>query len=188
MTFFAVPLDDGLKGSIESILKPWSLLYPNVAWVHPADLHLTLRFLGGLDRDRSLHLASEMRSSSIASFALPLRGCLVFDKGRRGGVLCAAVHPEGHELIALRNEIEAQLQGLGFAGEERLFSPHVTLARFERNQENAIEDFCAAEKTRGWGVIEAAGYQLMKRKNSATREEAQYEVLANFALMNRIFR
>ena len=100
-------------------------------WIEPADYHLTLRFLGDVERPLAedfLEALAEMRPR--APLAITLGGLGAFG-GDRPRVLYASVAPSP-ELIDLQAEQERLARRAGLAPERRKFTPHVTLARLRR--------------------------------------------------------
>ena len=100
-------------------------------WQDEDQLHLTIRFIGEVDR----HLASDVDTALSAvhcpAFNLSLHGLGVFE--RRGGpaVLWAGVAPPD-PVKALHKKVDQALVRAGLEPERRAFSPHITLARLGR--------------------------------------------------------
>lgn len=99
----------------------------------PAQLHLTLKFLGDVERD-ALPKLEECISSACGNFAsltLRLDRTGVFPDRGPARVLWVAWTGEG--LFELQRAIEKNLSAIGFCPEERPFAPHITVARVGRN-------------------------------------------------------
>lgn len=106
-------------------------------WQWPADMHLTLRFLGSLPADRQAAISQAMGGVSCHPFSLQVAGVGTFS----GRVLWAAVTPNP-ALVQLRDRIDAQLAGQQqTAPEEKSFVPHVTLARMARSAQVEVDAF-----------------------------------------------
>jgi 2'-5' RNA ligase len=97
-------------------------------WVDPADLHLTLRFVGEVGRDAAEDLAAALSSLRAPAFALRLSGFGYFGGGRRVRALWAGVEAQP-ALEVLQGRVEAAARRAGQPAEPRKFVPHVTLAR-----------------------------------------------------------
>jgi 2'-5' RNA ligase len=95
-----------------------------VAWVPPANLHVTLRFLGSIDED--LIDGIVVRLKKVAERNPPFEA-RAQGLGSFPHVLWVGVEGEG--LAKLGREVEAAMVGLGFAPEERPFHPHITVGR-----------------------------------------------------------
>jgi RNA 2',3'-cyclic 3'-phosphodiesterase len=96
--------------------------------VRPAQLHLTLHFLGDVADAARAALPEALARVSAGRFELGIRGTGVFPPRGRPSVLWAAV-AESAPLTALHAAILAALDSCGVEVERRPYVPHVTLAR-----------------------------------------------------------
>lgn len=104
-----------------------------VKWVGEDRLHLTLKFLGEVDRGRlpELREALARATAGVAPLELRLGGVGAFPSLRSPRVLWLGV--EGPPALgALRDGVEDTMGELGFDRETRDFHPHVTLGRARR--------------------------------------------------------
>lgn len=99
-------------------------------WTAPANYHLTLAFIGGVDEERLPAVSAALRALAPArrGFALSLDTVGAFPSPRRPRVAWAGPHAPPADFAALCGAVRAALSGLGFAFDERA-DPHVTLAR-----------------------------------------------------------
>ena len=100
-------------------------------WQNAEQLHLTLRFVGEVDRHIAADLAASLGAIRQPPFQIALDGIGSF--ARRGGgsaVLWAGVTPHD-ELKALNKKVEQACQRAGLEAERRAYSPHITLARLK---------------------------------------------------------
>jgi len=100
-------------------------------WQSEDQLHLTLRFIGEVDR----HLADDVHAAlgaiHQAPFEIALNGIGTFERRGQPDAVWAGVTP--HEpLKALHNKVDAALTRVGVAPDQRAFLPHMTLARLKR--------------------------------------------------------
>ena len=101
-------------------------------WQSDDQLHLTLRFIGKVDR----HLAGDIHAALGAihhpPFDIALNGIGAFDRRGWPDAVWAGVSP--HEpLKALHKKVDAVLTRVGVAPDQRAFLPHITLARLKRS-------------------------------------------------------
>lgn len=99
-----------------------------VRWQEEAQLHLTLRFVGEVERPVAEDLAAAVSGVRFEAFDLSLAGVGRFAR-RRGGALWAGVAPR-EPLKALAARLERLCQQVGLEPEHRAFHPHLTLARW----------------------------------------------------------
>ncbi|MDY0397902.1 MAG: RNA 2',3'-cyclic phosphodiesterase [Desulfuromonas thiophila] len=149
--FLAIALPTAVRAQIAAATCGWcqaAVLPPaRIRWIAPANLHLTLHFLGQLaaeQRDR-LVAACQPRLASLSPFSLQLQGCGAFPSPRQARVLWLGVG-DGHALLTdLHGIVTAALAELGLAPEPRPFVPHVSLARLRQplDLERDLPDFLA---------------------------------------------
>jgi len=103
----------------------------DVGWVRPENLHLTLKFLGQVEQTRLLAIAEVIGSVARSSvpFRLVLGGLGAFPSPRAARVIWVGVPEGAGSLAGLQARLEAELEPLGFAREERAFTAHLTLGR-----------------------------------------------------------
>jgi 2'-5' RNA ligase len=138
-TFIALDLSEAARATLRNDLRRLARALPDVRFVDPANLHLTLAFLGELD-DEALALVSALAGEvarHAAPFELALAGLGVFGPTDAPRVIWAGVGGELRSLLALQRRLADALVGEGFPREQRPFSPHLTLARLKRPLDEA---------------------------------------------------
>lgn len=132
--FVAVNLDpaerERLRGAT-ALLREAGL---PVRWAAPETLHLTMKFLGEVDEAGVAEIgrAVERAASGVAPFEARLGGVGAFPSVERPRVAWVGVEKRP-ELMRLQRELERELAPLGYAPEDRPFTPHVTLGRAARD-------------------------------------------------------
>lgn len=110
-------------------------ILPNVHWICPESIHLTLKFLGNVDTvmvERVLTALEPLRKSQ-PPFTLEIQGLGVFPHIRRPRILWIGCTGDISALLKLVFEIEGVLNPLGFPPEEKPYYPHLTLARIKHD-------------------------------------------------------
>lgn len=103
-------------------------------WARIEGVHLTLKFIGEVEPEKFESIkASLARIRSPDAIELKFRNVGFFPDERRPRVFWAGIEA-GPELGALATAVETALEPLGIAKEQRAFSPHLTLARFETHR------------------------------------------------------
>ena len=111
-----------------------------VKWVRPEIIHITLQFLGDVPaaRVRAVGEAVARACADVPAFTLRLSGAGAYPNLRRPRVLWVGLAGRLDVLAHLQSMVERELAGLGFAPEERAFSPHLTLGRVRRDADPAV--------------------------------------------------
>lgn len=98
-------------------------------WTEPDDLHLTLRFVGDIEKPQAEEFADRLESIDLDAFELRLSGLGVFG-GNEPRSIWAGVG-ESAALDALQRANDRAARSAGLPPDGRQFKPHVTLARLK---------------------------------------------------------
>ena len=113
-------------------------------WQSDDQLHLTLRFVGEVERPLANDLAAALAHIRAPAFELRLSGLGSFDR-RSGGVLWTGIEP-ADPVRALAARIERICQAVGLAPERRAFHPHITLARWRGSRSREVREYLDGRK------------------------------------------
>jgi len=120
--FVGVALPPELKLSLSLLATG----LPGAKWVDPGNYHLTLRFIGEIAEGQAEDVDAALAQIHAPSFAVTLATVDHF------GMRQLWVGVERNDALRhLQQKIESALTRLGFAPDERRYTPHVTLARLK---------------------------------------------------------
>jgi 2'-5' RNA ligase len=110
----------------------------DVAWVARDNVHLTCKFLGGVEAARldAITAALGAAAAGIEPFDLVVRGLGAFPSPTRPRVLWAGIGEGETEAARLAGRVDEALAGLGFPRDDRPFAGHVTLGRVREPKSN----------------------------------------------------
>jgi RNA 2',3'-cyclic 3'-phosphodiesterase len=147
-------------------------------WQDDAQLHLTLRFIGEVERPLANDLAYALGRLRFPRFELRINSVGRFEQ-RSAGALWAGVEPK-EQIVALAAKVERVCQRVGLAPERRAFHPHITLARWKGRRSREVADFL--ERTRGLAteMFEVETFILFESRLS--RHGAHYEQVGRYPL------
>jgi 2'-5' RNA ligase len=103
---------------------------PGARWQQDGQLHLTLRFIGEVNRHQAQDIAATLVSVRQPSFDIALAGVGSF-ASRGKGAVWAGVAPQD-ELKALHKKVDQACLRVGVEPDMRAYRPHITLARLGR--------------------------------------------------------
>lgn len=173
--FLAVDLPPAIAAEVEGLCQGLAA----ARWSNPAQLHLTIRFLGDNPEEELPRVRAALEAVTPPRFQLEVRGVGVFPKHRRPArVLWAGVAPQ-EPLVALKAEIDRAL-GPDPEAADRGFSPHLTLARFRDNPGKALAGYLerhAAFASPAWPV---EAFHLYRSHLGA--QGAVHEILQSYPL------
>ncbi len=100
----------------------------NARWQDDSQLHLTLRFIGEVDRHCAGDIAAALGQIDFAPFSIALSGVGRFDKKGRANAVWAGATPR-EPLERLHRKVDRLCVAQGLPAEHRAYLPHITLAR-----------------------------------------------------------
>jgi RNA 2',3'-cyclic 3'-phosphodiesterase len=101
-------------------------------WQSEDQLHLTLRFIGEVDRHKAGDIHAALGAVHQPPFDLALHGIGAFERRGLAEIVWAGVTPHA-PLRALHKKVDSALARVGIAPDERAYLPHITLARLKRS-------------------------------------------------------
>ncbi len=116
---------------------------PGARWIEPANMHLTLRFIGDIDEGVAADVDEALAGIDAPAFELSVSGLGQFNRGKLAHALWAGV-AAGEPLERLQGKVESALvRAAGLAPEGRKFKPHITLARLKNTPAGVVENYIA---------------------------------------------
>lgn len=162
--FAAIPVAPALQEKLYACMdKPRSLRWFQ-KWVHPADYHITVKFIGEVGQHQLQAIDESLQQAVTAHVPLQLTATEigVFGTPKSPSILWAGLTGEMESLRRLQQEVESRLAKLGYPPEARKYSPHVTLARkateaYTKGQADTLR--LPSDTDWSWDVDELVLYQ-----------------------------
>jgi 2'-5' RNA ligase len=133
--FIAIDIPSDLKEKLSRLIAKLKKCDLDAKWVNSANIHMTLKFLGEVDKEQ-LNEVKNIITATSAKFSkleLSINGLGFFPNENSPRVFFVSTDKE-EILKNIAEELENRLESLGFAKEGR-FKSHLTLARF-RSKKN----------------------------------------------------
>lgn len=129
--FVAVELPDPLRHALAKLQTTLRATRADVAWVAPANLHFTLKFLGAIDAADVDGLAQALREAmrGRAPFPLTVEGIGAFPGTRNPRIIWVGATGGAEALTAIAEAVERACVARGLPAERRPFAAHLTLGR-----------------------------------------------------------
>ena len=184
--FVAVDLPEDVREALhrlQSDLRQQEL--SGLRWGRPEGVHLTLKFLGETPTERVPAIEGALATALLGTepFRLALGAPGTFG-GRRGPrVVWLDITGDVQRLRGHQAAVERAMVGVGFAPEERQYSPHLTLARVPQPPRPGT----AERVSRALEAVEPPRAEFEVREIVLIRSRlqpggAEYERLAGFPL------
>jgi 2'-5' RNA ligase len=148
-------------------------------WQDDGQLHITLRFIGEVERPVADDLADALGQVRAERFQVRVSGVDRFER-RNSGAIWAGVEPKA-PLTALTARVERACQRIGLEPERRAFHPHITLARWKGRRTREVQAFLERKRDLEAGPFEVDRFILFESRLS--KHGAYYEEVALFPLI-----
>jgi 2'-5' RNA ligase len=191
--FVAIPVPEPVRDEIAVAQRELQSLAPRgvVRWTKPEQMHLTLKFLGGVPADRFEDLKESVQKVCAGRPSLRLRakGIGFFPNARSPRVIWAGVGDEEERLADLQREIESAVRPFAAEPGAENFVGHLTLGRFKDARRREIEQLVNLAQAMG----DRRFGEWMAREIEIVRSElfpagARHTLLAAFPLAEKLNR
>ena len=126
--FVGIDLDPEVRAKIARFLEGVRGFAPDVRWVRPESLHVTLKFIGEQRAELVDAIRESLRKLDSKPMEIRFAGYGFFPTPKSPRVFWIGIQA-GVELGGLAAHVDNVTSALGIPHEERAFSPHLTLAR-----------------------------------------------------------
>jgi 2'-5' RNA ligase len=182
-TFIAIDLDPEIKKTLSLLVDELDKGHKNIRWIKPEGMHLTLKFLGEIGREKVPEIENILNivSKKYRPFLLKFKGTGSFPPGMKNPRVLWVGIEEEETLTALQAQLEAELEKLGFPRERRQFHGHLTLGRV-KSLFNLKETLLVLEKYRDRNFGEMKAEKISFIQSTLKPTGAEYSTLSEFKL------
>jgi 2'-5' RNA ligase len=145
-------------------------------WQDDAQLHLTLRFIGEVDRHAAQDIADALAAVRFSPFDIAVAGVGCFDRRGMVDTLWAGVQPRD-PLAHLHAKVDRACVRAGQPADDRAYLPHITLARMNRSC-GPVDSYIAHHAALASAPFTATEFHLYESRLG--RAGASYEPVATY--------
>jgi 2'-5' RNA ligase len=177
--FVALSISAEVRDSLASLLIQLHRADSKLRWVHPSNLHVTLKFIGN-SRDEQLPNIIDALGKVGTPVGIPIevRRIGFFPNDRRPAVIWAGIDAPP-ELALLAQRVDQVLTECGVSAETRPFRAHLTLARLKESLlSEPLRAAIRNSKDQVFGRQFSTQFHLMESKTKSTG--AEYTTLHSF--------
>ncbi len=133
-------------------------------WIDPENYHITLRFIGDIDRRIARDIENELGVILREPLEITLTDLSVFG-GEKPHAIIASVKPT-RALLELQHEHERIMRDLGLPKDPRKFTPHITLARLRGTGVMDVVEYLSSRQAFHVQGFTASSFELYSAKPS----------------------
>lgn len=169
--FIAVQIPTDLITKITEISDYFQTQVPpnSMKWVDPANLHVTVKFLGEIPAEDIERIQTVLLQSveGIAPFDLSIEKLGMYPNNQQPRTIWLDI--QGKKPIkAYHDKLDSLLQKAGFEKDRKSYSPHLTLARVcqrtDRETTHQIGEKLSAFKVDSLGTLKVGAVDLIQSK------------------------
>ncbi len=135
-SFIAIKLENRVTSAIKEIQQKLKKTNPNIKFVHPENIHLTLKFLGEISNKQTptIKRALSLTAENFHMFKITLSKIGFFPNNSSPKILWIGIK-NSKEINSLVEKLNSVLSKFGFDNENRPFKAHITIARIKNRNE-----------------------------------------------------
>ena len=177
--FVALEIPSDVRENLAALLKSLGAVSPQTRWVRPENLHVTLKFIGEVPAANLADIRGALAGvCSAQPVAVDFRGLGFFPNEKHPRVFWAGIEASPN-LKILAAEIDGATEKLGIPREQRPFSPHLTLARFEPPRlRETLRAAIQENAEREFGSLRTSQFHLIESKLKPSG--AEYTTVESF--------
>ena len=143
---------------------------PEFRWTPAANLHLTVRFVGGVDRSLVEGIANTLAEAPPPGFQVALGEGGTFRRGRLVRVVWIGLRSGADEARLLAAVVEAECVRAGLEPDARPFQPHLTLSRAPDRDGSTLPALPDPPQLKAWIADELVLYSSHLGRSGAVYE------------------
>lgn len=165
--FIAIELSESIRSMVVQIQGRLRGTEDRIKWVDPSLIHLTLKFLGEIEKERlgAVTEATQKIAQKFSLFLIKVKRVGAFPTLSSPRVIWLGVDRGSTTLKKLASELENDLAKSGFSKEKRKWSPHLTLGRVKSLVEpRKLSDLILREKEVAAGEMEVREISIIESR------------------------
>jgi 2'-5' RNA ligase len=131
-----------------------------VRWIDPAQVHLTLVFLGDVTDEIDLALREKLSAIEFGAFFLPITGVETFSAKGAPKIIWIGVGKAHPHLFQIHKRVHEAALAAGLEPELRPWHPHVTIARCRDVSAQSLRKFLQANAEFDAGMTRVDAFHL----------------------------
>ena len=126
--FVGLDIPEDIRGAITGYMDGLRNFAPDVRWVRPESLHVTLKFIGEQSPEDVEQIKRELAFVKSAPVHIAFHDTGFFPNAKSPRVFWVGIHA-GDELPQLAAGVDDAVSQLGIPREKNAYKPHLTLSR-----------------------------------------------------------
>ena len=170
--FFGLPVPEPQRDELALFIGACAQVAPDFRWTPKENLHLTIRFVGNVERGLVESVADALAQHPLVAFDMELGDVGAFGRGRAARVVWLGLRAGTEAAAALAAHVEEECARAGLPRESRPYQAHLTLARARSRGGARLPELPAVAPIEPWRAD-----QLVLYSSRLARTGAIYDAL-----------
>ena len=128
--FIAIEIDSEIKNKLSEYLSRLKRTGADVKWVSPENIHLTLKFIGYIEKEALVDLNKVVNDAvSNIAFSISIGDIGAFPSLNKPRVVFVCAQKRGNNLLNIYERLDKGVESLGIKKESKKYVGHITLGR-----------------------------------------------------------
>lgn len=181
--FISIEIDSEIKKKLSEYMSMLKRTGADVKWISPENIHLTLKFIGNIEKDSLIDLNKIINDavSCTGPFSISIGNIGAFPSLKKPRVVFVCVQEKGNDLLQIYEKLNKGVERLGIVKESKKYVGHITLGRV-KSQKNIskLKEMLNSERECCFGFEKVTSLSLIQSKLTPTGPI--YKRLNNFIL------
>ena len=180
-TFLAIDIKPDIKKEISKTIKEFKEINPNIKYVNPENIHITLKFFGNLNDEKIEEIKTIINkvTTNYEPFKIDINGMGAFPNTNHIKVIWIGIK-ENPILESLQETLDKEFSKIGFKKEEN-YKTHLTIGRMKTAKgKKQIQE--KIEENKNIQISELKIETLHLKKSTLTPKGPIYEDIEVFNL------
>jgi len=182
--FLAIKIPANIRNEITERIVEIKRLGPKVRWIAGDNLHITIVFLGEINREKAQQLEKICNRviPELSVFEIGLGKLGLFSHKNKPKIIWLGINEGKENLQKLYKKLTIYLQEKKFNLESRSYIPHLTLGKIKTEKNKEVEDLVETTNLEKKWCFRVEEIKIMSSELSSSG--AVYKEISNFRLQN----
>lgn len=168
--FFGLLVPEPQRAELARFIAACAQVAPEFRWTPKENLHLTIRFVGNVERALVEAVADSLAQRQLAAFDMELGDVGSFGRRRAAQVVWLGLRAGAEGATALAAQVEEECVRAGLPAESRPYQAHLTLARARSRGGARLQELPAMPRVTPWRADELVLYSSRLARTGAVYE------------------
>ena len=163
--FVAIEISKEIRDSLAALQEELRITCPEIRWVKPENIHLTLKFLGNVKEALVPEILHSLSRALLGldDFVFEVKGTGAFPAEGRPRVMWVGISQGADKIFAFHSKIKQALASFDFEEEKNEFAAHLTIGRLKDEVDTEkLKEMLVLKKDKKFGECACGHISIIK--------------------------